>query len=207
MRYFFRRKIPDAADVLLIESGSPDVARRALERIRTIFPSARYHLCTCHLLPPEALFATVYQASEYPTGWQKLNLVLSFCRRGWSVLVILCTGEPILWRWKMLALLLMPAKVLVVNEHADFFWLDWGHRRTLRKLAGIRWGVNLEDICFTTLRALVFPLTFFFLLASAGFLYLRRARRLLWWKLKATSAPASRHAQPVCAEPRQARER
>lgn len=207
MKYFFRRRIPDAADVLLIESGSPAVARRAIERIRSIFPSARYHLCTCHPLPSQTPFTTVYQANEYPTGWQKLKLVLSFCRRGWSVLVILCTGEPILWRWKMLALFLMPAKVLVVNEHSDFFWLDWGNRRTLRALAGIRWGVNLEDIFFTMLRALVFPLTFLFLLASVVFLYLRRARRLLWWKLKATAAPPSPHRQPVCVQPRQSRER
>lgn len=196
MRYFFRSRIPDAADVLLIESGSPQVARRALKRIRLIFPGARYHLCTCRPALDVAGFASVFQAGDYRTGWQKLKLVLSFCRRGWNVLVILCTGEPTLWRWKMLALLLMPAKVLVVNENADFFWLDWSHRRTLRSLAGIRWGVNLEDSCLTLLRLLVFPLTFFFLLATAGWLYLRRARCVAWWRImgRRAKAPASESA-------------
>ena len=43
MKYFFRRKFLEAADVLLIESGSRDVARRGLGGIRKIFPRARYH--------------------------------------------------------------------------------------------------------------------------------------------------------------------
>ena len=183
MKYFFRRKLPSTVDILLMESGSPEVARRALAGIRKVFPSARYHLCTCQADPPLAMFSSVFRVTDYPTGWKKLGLLFSFWRRGWEVLVILCTGEPILWRWKMLALVLLPAKVLVVNENADFFWLDWGNRGTLRRLLGIRWGVDLEEFFYTLLRALVFPLTFLFLISTAGFLYMRRAWRLLLWKI------------------------
>lgn len=208
MRYFFRRKIPVARDVLLIESGSPEVARRALEGVRKIFPRARYHLCTCHPEAPAASFTDVFRASDYPTTWKKLGLLFSFCRRGWNVLVILCTGEPILWRWKIMALLLLPAKVLVVNENADFFWLDWGNRRTLRSLAGIRWGVNLEEFFYTLLRGLIFPLTFLFLLTTAGLLYLRRAWRLALWRIHAprTQSHAPSQPSPACGDARQSRE-
>ena len=104
--------------------------------------------------------------------------------------MILCTGEPILLRWKLMALAMLPAKVLIVNENADFFWLDWENRRTLRKLASIRWGVNLEEFFATLLRALVFPITLLILLVTAGFLYLRRAWRLLIWKING-GAPSS----------------
>ncbi len=184
MKYFFRRKIPTARDILLMESGSREVARQALESIRKIFPHARYHLCTCQPDPPPAMFSNVFRVTDYPTGWKKLGLLLYFWRQGWEVLVILCTGEPLLWRWKMLALVILPAKVMIVNENADFFWLDWGNQGNLRRLLGIRWGVNLEEFFYTLLRALAFPLTLLILLFTAGFLYMRRARRLLLWKIK-----------------------
>lgn len=208
MRYFFRRTIPAAKDVLLIESGSPEVALQALEGIRKIFPRARYHLCTCQAEAPPASFTDIFRATDYPTTWKKLGLLFSFCRRGWNVLVILCTGEPILWRWKMLAVLMLPAKVLVVNENADFFWLDWGNLRTLRSLAGIRWGVNLEEFFYTVLRGLIFPLTFLFLLATAGLLYLRRGWRLALWSIQGarTQSDAPREPSPACGDAPRIRE-
>jgi len=167
-----------------MESGSPDVAQRALEGIRKIFPRARYHLCTCQPVSSAATFSSVFQVTDYPTGWEKLGLLFSFWRKRWEVLVILCTGEPLLWRWKILALAVLPAKVIIVNEHADFFWLDWENLATLRRLMGIRWGVNLDELLFTLLRAVAFPFTLLLLLATAGFLYMRRARRLFFWKVR-----------------------
>src|SRR3990172_1686617 len=113
MKYFLRGKIPAARDVLVIESGSPEGTRRALGGIRRIFPDARYHLLTCWPDPPPDLFADVFRAADYPSGWEKVRLLVSFARRRWRVLAILCTGEPILSRWKILALALLPAKVLV----------------------------------------------------------------------------------------------
>jgi len=185
MKYFFRRKFPDADDVLVIESGSPEVARRALGGIRDIFPRARVHLLTCWPDPPDGFLTDVFRTADYPSGWEKVRLLLSFARRRWRVLAILCTGEPILWRWKMLALGLLPAKVLIVNENADFFWLDWDNRKTLRHFLAIRWGVNRDEILATLFRALVFPMALLILLATAGYLYARRWRRLLVWRIKA----------------------
>jgi len=193
MKYFFRRKFPGADDVLLIESGSPEVARRALVRIRALFPNARYHLLTCWpettqecRFAPAGLYWSVFRAADYPTGWGKLRLLLSLARRKWRVLAILCTGEPVLWRWKMLALALFPSKVLIVNENADFFWVDWAHRRHVRQFLAIRWGVNRDEITATALRALVFPLTLLFLILTALYLYARRWRRLLVWRLRSS---------------------
>jgi hypothetical protein len=165
-----------------MESGSPEVARQALVQIRKVFPEAQYHLLTCQSDPPPEIFADTFQVFNYPTAWQKLRLLHSFRSKKWEVMVILCTGEPIMLYWKMLAVLLIPAKVLIVNENKDFFWLDWENRGNARHLLRDRWGLNLEQVFYTLLRALVFPITLLILLSTAAFLYLRRVRRLLLWK-------------------------
>ena len=50
---------------------------------------------------------------------RRSRFLLALRGRKWDVLVILCTGEPLLWRWKTLAVFLIPAKVLVVNEKSN----------------------------------------------------------------------------------------
>jgi len=194
MRYLLGN-FPGAEDVLLIESGSPDVSLRVVEKIRKLFPGARYHLLTCW---PEttaqhhsAGYQSIFRTSDFPTAMEKVRLLFSLARRGWRVLAILCTGEPLLWRWKLLALLIFPSKVLVANENADFFWLDWAHRRNLRQFLAVRWGVNRDEIAATVLRALLFPFTLLFLLLTAFYLYTRRWRRLLLWKLRPRTSRAS----------------
>ena len=181
------------------------MARRALRGIRQILPGARYHLLTCWPDPPGGLFASVFRASDYPSGWEKIRLLISLARRKWRVLAILCTGESVLWRWKMLALALLPAKVLVVNENSDFFWLDWANRRTLRRFLAIRWGVNRDEILSTVLRGLVFPLTLLFLILTALFLYSRRWRRLLVWKLRPRSAKTPHETETASPWPETSR--
>lgn len=209
MKYFFRHKTPAARGVLLMESGSPEVSRRALEGIRQIFPQARFHLCTCWPDPVPGQFASVYRVTDYPSLWGKLRLLLSFRKNRWDVLAILCTGEPVMWPWKTVALFLLPAKVLIVNENADFFWLDWKNRKTLRRFLAIRWGVNQKEFLFTILRALVFPITLLFLLATTGFLYARRWRRLTIWKIRERLAPKPQPSPspPLSPDPPQPKNR
>jgi hypothetical protein len=197
MKYFFRRKIPLAKDVLFIESGSPGVVSKALPRIRNIFPAARCHLCTCWPDAPGPGFTSVFRATDYPSTWNKLNLLLSFRRKRWEVLAVLCTGEPFLWRWKVLAILLLPAKVLIVNENADFFWLDWDNQSRLRRFLGIRWGVNREEFFSTLGRVLVFPGTLLILLSTALFLYARRWRRLAYRTAQDFLRGGQRRARPA----------
>jgi hypothetical protein len=207
MKYLFG-SFPGADDVFLIESGSPDVSLRVVDKVRTIFPKARYHVLTCwpetaHTprLPPKGPYASLFRAADYPTTLDKLRLLLSLARRRWRVLVILCTGEQVLWRWKMLALVIFPSKILIANENADFFWLDWAHRRNLRQFIAVRGGVNRDEIAATILRAMVLPFTFLFLLLTALYLYTRRWRRLLMWKLRPVTADARRSLESDLLEP------
>ncbi|MBI4461180.1 MAG: hypothetical protein HY648_14125 [Acidobacteria bacterium] len=186
MKYFFRTTIPSVHDVLLIESGSPKVVERSLGGVRRIFPGARYHLLTCQADASSRPFDTVFRSSDYPSWWSKLLLLLSFRKKGYEVVAVLCTKERILWRWKMLALAVIPAKVLIINENADFFWLHWRNWRTFRQLVSVRWGMaaKLRALCSGALHALLFPFLLLFLISNAAFLYARRWGRLALWKAK-----------------------
>jgi hypothetical protein len=188
MKGFFRDNIPPARDLLLLESGSPEIFRRAFANIRRAFPHARLHLCTCWPDPPPGC-SDVFQVSEYPSWRDKLRLLLSFRKSRWDILVILCSQEPIMYAWKMAALLLVPAKTLIINENGDFFWLHWQNRGTLRSFLAARWVIIRKEFLLTALRALVFPLTLLYLIAVAAFLYARRWRRLLLWKIRPRSSP------------------
>ena len=195
MKYFFSARVPAPTDILVLESGPREVAAQALRGIRAMFPQARYHLCTCWPETPQENFATICRVADFPSGRDKLRLLWSFRRQRWPLLVVLCTDSPILWRWKALALLLQPAKVLIVNENADFFWLQWGNRGILRQLLRTRWGLPTGALFRTTLAALLFPVTFLVLVATAAVYYARRWRRLLLWKIQAGRAPRSQQPQ------------
>ncbi|MBI3933221.1 MAG: hypothetical protein HY316_00925 [Acidobacteria bacterium] len=184
MNGFFRNAVPPARDILLIESGSQDIFRRALEGIRRLFPEARLHLLTCWPDPPPGRFASLHRVRDYASRRDKLRLLHSFRIRPTDVLGILCSKEPVMYSWKMMALLLVPAKTLIINENGDFFWFDWNNRGALRQFLQSRWTIIRKGVLFTTLRAAAFPFALLYLLANAALLYSRRWRRLLLWKIR-----------------------
>jgi hypothetical protein len=184
MKGLLRKAVPPARNILLIESGSQDIFRRALEGIRRSFPEARLHLLTCWPDAPPGPFASRYVASDYPSNGSKVGLLRSLRRKPPDIMAVLCSKEPVMYSWKMLALLMVPAKTLIINENGDFFWLDWNNRRALRSFMQSRWGIVRTGVALTALRALAFPFTVLYLLATALWLYCRRWRRLLLWKIR-----------------------
>jgi len=186
MKYFLRRRFPEHPNVLVIESGTPAIASRAITQLRRSLPDAPLHLITCWPDPPDPRYQTVFRAADYPSTSDKLRLLFSLRKKAPGVLVILCTGESVMSLWKAAAALVMPSKLLVVNENADYFWVDWENRRAVGRFIAIRWGVHQEQFLGTVLRGLVFPFTLLYLLLYALFLYLRRLRRLAQWKFQGT---------------------
>ena len=184
MKGFFQDDVPPARDILLIESGSQHIFARALGAIRQSFPEARLHLVTCWPDAPPGSFASFYRVRDYPSRRDKIRLLGSFRKKPADVLVVLCSKEPVMYAWKMLALFWVPAKTLIVNENGDYFWLDWHNRRSLRRFLQSRWVIIRKEFLLTVLRAIIFPFTVLFLLANALFLYIRRWRRLLLWKIQ-----------------------
>ena len=186
MKGFFNDAVPPARAVLIIESGSQHILAHALPAIRRAFPDAGIHLLTCWPEAPPGPFARLLRVRDFPGRGAKLRLLSSFRRQPADVLAIVCSKEPVMYAWKMMALLLVPAKTLIINENGDFFWFDWHNRRTLRSFVQSRWVIVRKEFLLTALRALVFPFTLLYLLATAAWLYARRWRRLLWWRIHGT---------------------
>ena len=187
MKGFFQSCEPQTRDILLVESGSQEIFRRGLATIRRSFPSARLHLLTCWADPPPGPIASIHRVRDYALRRDKLRLLRSLRKQPTDILAVLCSKEPVMYSWKMMAILLIPSKTLILNEHGDFFWLDWQNLKELRKFLQARWTIFRREFLLTALRALVFPFTVLFLLINAIWLYSRRWRRLLLWKIRGES--------------------
>ena len=74
-----------------------------------------------------------------------------------AVLVMLCSGEPILMKWKWALAFRLPVKVLVVNENGDYFWFDRSNWAIIRRFTLLRAGLSGGDAVRTIGRLLVFP--------------------------------------------------
>ena len=184
MKGFFQSEVPKPRDILLFESGSQNISARALASLRHTFTDARLHLVTCWPEAPPGPFARVFRVRDYPSRLDKLHLLGLFRKEPPDVLVIVCSGEPIMYAWKMLALLRVPAKTVIVNENGDYFWLDFNNRRALRQFLQSRWAITRTAYLLTVLRAIAFPFIVLYLIANAGYVYTRRWRRLLLWKIQ-----------------------
>jgi hypothetical protein len=181
MRLFFRRRIPPVERILLVESGSRSILEALLPRIRSAFGSRTpVDLVTCYPGLPEGLppDSRVFRVSEYAGRAGRRRLYRELRSLGYSLLGIVCSGEPIMNKWKWALALQLPAKVFIVNENADFFWFDYGQRRTMIHFALVRSGWGGAGAVRTAAQFAVFPLTLVFLLLYAAAVHSRRFLRL-----------------------------
>jgi hypothetical protein len=188
MTGFFQTAASKTDDILLIESGSQEVFRRGLANIRRTLPRARLHLLTCWPEHPPGPFERIHQVQDYASRRDKLRLLRSLRKGPPDAVAVLCSKEPVMASWKILAVIVLPSKALIINENGDFFWFDWQNLRALRQFLETRWTILGKDFLLTALRAVVFPFTVLFLLANALWLYMRRWRRLLLGMIRGGSA-------------------
>ena len=95
-----------------------------------------------------------------------------------AVTAIICSGSPIMMAWKMATLILLPSKFLIINENADFFWLDRSQLSALTNLLTQRAGLQQDLVVRIIGRAILFPLTLVYLLGFAAFVHGRRLLRM-----------------------------
>lgn len=173
VRYFFRRRVPELTRILLVESGSRRITENVIPRIRMQFgDGVPIDLVTCFAGSP-AGFAGIYNVNEYRE--RRRALVRELRANRYAVAGILCSGERILSKWKWGLVLAVPAKVLVINENADYFWLDRGHWANIRLFIKARAGLADAGIVRTFARLVAYPFTFSYLLLYAAAMHLRRA--------------------------------
>lgn len=178
MTRFLRRSIPPLRRLLLVESGSRRISERWLSKLPLIAPEASVDLLTCFDgAANSSTIQRVFATADYRTGDDRAQLLQELAGGGYDAVVILCTGEPLMTKWKWYTAWKVPAKVLIVNENGDSFWMDRGHLTTIRQFVSHRVGWSGAGVLTQPLKLLLFPLTLTYLLLYAGAIHFRRLVR------------------------------
>ena len=179
MRYYFRRRIPPFDRVLLVESGSRHIAENMLPLLRRNHGEhVGIDLVTCYGgdLPAGYPAGTrVFQISEYPGRAGLRHLFGELAAQSYSILGVICSAEPIMTKWKWAIAARLPAKVFIVNENGDYFWLDYSNWRISAYFLLFRAGLAGPGALRSLARLALFPFTLAYLLAYAAAVHLRRA--------------------------------
>lgn len=181
MRYVFRLRFPHVRRILLVESGSRHIIEQLVPVLRQFWPQAPIGLVTCYSGLPAVLAqepqTEVFHVSKYQGRAGRRRLYRELTASGYDIMGILCTAEPIMTKWKWALALRVPAKVFIVNENGDFFWLDRSQCSTLIRFVLYRAGMGGAQAVPTLLRLLLFPLTLLYLLLYAAAVHAGRAFR------------------------------
>lgn len=181
MRYFFTQRVPEVSRILLVESGSRYLLEGLIGGIRSTWGlDSRVDLVTCFPgLPagfhPESTRA--YRVTDYRVN--RGALIAELIHNRYSVMGIICSAEPIMTKWKWLLAARLPAKVFVLNENGDYFWLDYKHWSAIRHFVLFRAGLAGAGAVRTLGRLVLFPLTLLYLLLYAAAVHLARHARKL----------------------------
>jgi len=181
MRWFLRRRIPPIERVLVVESGARAVAERVLPVLRaTLGQDVTVDLVTCYLGLPAGWpdQTRVFRVADYAGRLGRKRLYAELGARGYSALGILCSGDPIMIKWKWSITARVPAKVFVINENADYLWLDRGHLGTLARLAATRTGFSGAGAVRATAQIAALPFAVAYLLLYAAWVHARRGLRM-----------------------------
>ena len=104
----------------------------------------------------------------HPTSPQsRKELVRTLRARNYTTLGMVCSAEAIMTKWKWMLALRLPVKVFIINENADYFWMNRAQSGALRQFCLVRVGLAGEGAIRTVGRLLVFPFTLLFLLLYA----------------------------------------
>ena len=178
---FFRLRFPPHPRILLVESGSRHLIEGAIPHLRQHFgEQVPMDLFTCFAGLPAGLAggSAVYHSYDCQGRTARKQLYRELAARGVGVLVILCTGEPIMPKWKWALALNLPVRLLVVNENGDAFWFDRTNLKTIIHFVLFRAGLTGGDAVRTVSQALLFPFTVLYLLLYAAVVHLRRKARV-----------------------------
>jgi hypothetical protein len=185
VRGFLTRDVPAVTRILLVESGPRALGQTTIERLRSVFPDARIEALCCLPTPPAGA-ARAWKVQDHPAG--RWGLLRELRRERHAVAAVLIGGDGIMAPWRWAAIACLPSKFLIVNENADFFWLDRGHLGPLTQFIQHRSGLGDGSVLRTVLMALQFPFVLVYLVLYACYVHAARALRLalgLNWKARA----------------------
>ncbi|HEV2445412.1 MAG TPA: hypothetical protein VGS58_05800, partial [Candidatus Sulfopaludibacter sp.] len=137
-------------------------------------------IVSCFHTLPEGFRAEtthLYRVGDYRGREGRRALYRELARQRYSLMGIICSGEPLMTKWKAALTWKVPAKVFVINENGDYFWLDRLHFKLIRQFVLLRAGLAEAGAARTLARLISFPFTFLYLLLYAAAVHSRRALR------------------------------
>jgi hypothetical protein len=182
LRYFLRRFVPPFSRVLLVESGCRELFEDLLSGLYDVHPAMQADLITCYAGTPlnyRTDCGTIYRVTSYPDSRSRRSLYAELAANRYTVIGIICSGEPIMTKWKWMLAARLPGKVFILNENGDYFWLDSGHFAQLRHFILFRAGLTGAGAIRTLARLVLFPCTLSYLILYAATIHLRRKLRTL----------------------------
>jgi hypothetical protein len=182
MRYFLSKSPPPFSRVLLIESGSRELFEGLLSRLYDFYPQMKADLLTCYAGAPKNFrtdLGVVYRVTDYSGRPLRKRLYEELGAKRYTVVGIICSGEPIMTKWKWVLSARLSGKVFILNENGDYFWLDRGHLANIRHFILFRAGLTGSGAVRTLARLLLFPFTLLYLILYAVTVHLRRKLRIL----------------------------
>jgi hypothetical protein len=181
VRYFFTGRSPQPTAILLVESGSRGLLEGLIAGLRNTYGDAiPIDLVTCYSSLPRGFAphnTRVYRVSDYRGRARRKELYRELLSNGYEQMGIICSNEPVMLKWKWSIALRMRAKVFVINENGDYFWLDWLHLDTIRRFILTRTGLAGAGAVRMLVRVLSFPFTLAYLILYAAAVHARRLLR------------------------------
>ena len=168
--------------MLLVESGNRQVFEDLLRGLYDVHKDSQVDLITCYAGVPEHYRqdrGVVYRVTDYPNSRTRKKLYAELAANRYTVVGIICSGEPIMTKWKWMLAARLRGKVLIYNENCDYFWLDRGHLSNIRHFVLFRAGLTGAGAVRTLARLVLFPFTLLYLILYAATVHLRRKLRTL----------------------------
>lgn len=183
VRYLLSQHIPPFRRVLLVESGSRYLLEDLIPGIYENHPDCEaVDLVTCYPGLPSTFDTArgrVFRVWEYQGRARRKQLYAELDAAGYSVCGIICSGEPIMTKWKWTLATRLRAKLFILNENGDYFWFDRSNWSTIRHFALFRMGLAGMAGVRTLAGLALFPFTLTYLMMYAAWVHVRRKVRQL----------------------------
>jgi hypothetical protein len=181
MRYYLSARIPEPQAILLVESGSRSILEAVIPGLRQTWgDEVPIDLVSCYANLPRGFDAAgtrVYRVADYRGRQARAQLYGKLRQNRYSLVGIVCSGEPLMTKWKWVLASRIPAKVFVINENGDYFWLDRKHLKAIRQFVLFRSGLAGAGAVRTLAGVALFPFSLMYLLLYASVVHTRRALR------------------------------
>lgn len=166
--------------ILIVESCPREVTERFLRHVYEEQRSRRVDLLTCYAGAPlefDTARGSIFSIHQPEIASNRRRFISGLNSSPYTLIAIFCAGSSVLNKWKWAVALRTRAKVLIVNERADFFFFDLANRRFAGRLLTERLRIKGSLDLRAIAKVFLVPFTIAFLSCYAGVVQFGRVRR------------------------------